>query len=217
MWSLAPGKPFIFGHLPTPRISPSSRVHDSLGFFLDFLLISFLINPDSTLVFQSYRFEDLCLNPRFTISFSKSFFRGSFHITTSSPRRMTTWRRASQVSEVVNNHGDRKSPKWGCQPLPSMAFLWLINRGDPNHFQRPGLVNPFQIAFLCGKNGDGPKDLPQLGWSSTAWYGHHTQPYAAYECSSFKNSRVNMLVIQASHECSSLTKHSHEQWYILVL
>ena len=33
---------------------------------------------------------------------------------------------------MVNNHGDRKSPKWG-KLLFQMAFSWLINRGDPNH------------------------------------------------------------------------------------
>jgi len=32
---------------------------------------------------------------------------------------------------VVNNHGDRKSPKWGYSP--SKWPKWRINTGDPNH------------------------------------------------------------------------------------
>ena len=36
---------------------------------------------------------------------------------------------------MVNNHGDRESPKWGYSP-PNGRNIWLIqyiNRGDPNH------------------------------------------------------------------------------------
>ena len=34
---------------------------------------------------------------------------------------------------VVNNHGDRKSPKDKVFPLPNGLYKWLINRGDPNY------------------------------------------------------------------------------------
>ena len=34
---------------------------------------------------------------------------------------------SSQLGSVVNNHGDRKSPKWGCSPYKWPK--WLINRG----------------------------------------------------------------------------------------
>ena len=42
---------------------------------------------------------------------------------------------------MANKHvGDRKSPRPGVVPLPSMAFLWLINGGDPNYLQVPGMI-----------------------------------------------------------------------------
>ena len=45
-----------------------------------------------------------------------------------------SWRIIPGLGYVVNNHGDRKSPNWGCgTPYLQMAFLWLINGGDPNH------------------------------------------------------------------------------------
>ena len=34
---------------------------------------------------------------------------------------------SSQLGYVVNNHGDRKSPKWGCSPYKWPK--WLVNRG----------------------------------------------------------------------------------------
>ena len=34
---------------------------------------------------------------------------------------------------MVNNHGDRKSPKDRVIPLPNGRTSWLINGGDPNH------------------------------------------------------------------------------------
>ena len=34
---------------------------------------------------------------------------------------------------MVNNHGDRKSHKDRVVGPFQMAFLWLINGGDPNH------------------------------------------------------------------------------------
>ena len=33
---------------------------------------------------------------------------------------------------MINNHGDRKSPNWGCG-TPSKWPKWLINGGDPNY------------------------------------------------------------------------------------
>ena len=40
---------------------------------------------------------------------------------------------------MVNNHGDRKSPKWGYSPYKWPK--WLVNRGDPNHL-RPSWDDP---------------------------------------------------------------------------
>ena len=37
---------------------------------------------------------------------------------------------------MVNNHGDRKSPRPGVVgPLPNGRTSWLINRGDPNYLR----------------------------------------------------------------------------------
>ena len=43
---------------------------------------------------------------------------------------------------MVNNHGDRKSPKDRVMgPLPNGQTSWLINGGDPNHL-RPSWDDP---------------------------------------------------------------------------
>ena len=40
---------------------------------------------------------------------------------------------------VINNHGDRKSPKDRVVgPLANGRTLWLINGGDPNHLHPLG-------------------------------------------------------------------------------
>ena len=40
---------------------------------------------------------------------------------------LLTWRIIPGLVSVVNNHGDRKSPKWGYSPYKWPK--WLINRG----------------------------------------------------------------------------------------
>ena len=49
-----------------------------------------------------------------------------------------TWRMGSHdLGYVVNNLGDRKSPKWGCG-TPSKWSKWLINGGDPIYLRYLG-------------------------------------------------------------------------------
>ena len=46
-------------------------------------------------------------------------------------------------------------------PLPSMAFLWLINGGDPNHLLTGMILQAWKTGDMYGRfNGDLPwKDL----------------------------------------------------------
>ena len=47
---------------------------------------------------------------------------------------------------MVNNHGDRKSPKDRVVgPLPFMAFLWLLNGADPNHLLTGMILQVFTV------------------------------------------------------------------------
>ena len=52
-----------------------------------------------------------------------------------SPKKTAPLGGSSQLV-VVNNHGDRKSPKWDYSPYKWPK--WLINGGDPNHFLSGG-------------------------------------------------------------------------------
>ena len=49
--------------------------------------------------------------------------------------------RAPWLGYVVNNHGDRKSPKYSCSSS-KWPFLWLINGGDPNYLLTGQPTNP---------------------------------------------------------------------------
>ncbi len=51
---------------------------------------------------------------------------------------------------MVNNHGDRKSPRPGVVgPLPNGLYKWLITGGDPNHLLTGMIlqVNDFESAL----------------------------------------------------------------------
>ena len=52
---------------------------------------------------------------------------------------------------MVTNHGDRKSPNWGCSPYKWPT--WLVNRGDPNHLLTGMILQV--VPILCCKDGEG--------------------------------------------------------------
>ena len=60
---------------------------------------------------------------------------------------------------MVNNHGDRKSPRPGVVgPLPNGLYKWLITGGDPNHLLT-GMIPPW-IGPRSPSEGEGkPKGL----------------------------------------------------------
>ena len=53
---------------------------------------------------------------------------------------------------MVNNHGDRKSPKWGYGTPYKWPFQSLINGGDPNYLRPswddPSSLGPINVNFL---------------------------------------------------------------------
>ena len=63
---------------------------------------------------------------------------------------------SSHLVSVVINHGDRKSPKDRFVPL-QMAFLWLINGGDPHHLQVPAMILQVGQLMTQTNNVTGPE------------------------------------------------------------
>ena len=70
---------------------------------------------------------------------------------------------------VVNNHGDRKSPKDRVVgPLPNGRTLWLIDGGDPNH-----------LRVLGWSSKQGPCFFSLLILNKHPMVGYQDNPYAS--------------------------------------
>ena len=90
--------------------------------------------------------------------------------------RNPTWRIIPGLGYVINNHGDRKSPKDRVVgPLPNGRTSWLINEGDPSYLLTGMILQVVFQSYLVRINKEKHPPWPLSSEWMIFWTAWDTQ------------------------------------------